>query len=274
MGRCIARLIAAAMLLIGTGTGQQHSRSEDGQASRPVLKPYSALVAGVSPGIAPGAAASLFGDNLATGVAIAAPPYPTILGGVTLQINDSAGVAHSAHLLYVSPKQINYIVPVSTPVGPATIQTAGMSSVSASVHVDAVLPALFTADADGKGVVAATAERRLSPGGPTFLIPVFQCAAPGNCTSVPLDPGLDAPVTVTLYATGIHNRPRDSNVTLTIGGTQVPVTSVTSYNEDSPMAGIDQVVFPLVLTLRGKGEVDVVLTVDGVASNAGRINIQ
>jgi uncharacterized protein (TIGR03437 family) len=54
----------------------------------------------------------------------------------------------------------------------------------------------------------------------------------------------------------------------------VPIRSITSSDEASALAGIDQVTFGLPLTLRGAGEVDVFLTVDGVESNHGRINIR
>ena len=156
------------------------------------VKPYTVLAAGVSPGIAPGAEASVFGDNLApiTVAAEASAPYPTTLGTVSLHVTDSAGVTREARLLYVSPSQINYIVPTATAAGPATLRTSGGSNISLSVHVDTVLPLIFTADADGRGVVAATAVRQIAPNAPKFAVPVFQCDAPGQCSSVPIDPGV------------------------------------------------------------------------------------
>jgi uncharacterized protein (TIGR03437 family) len=39
-------------------------------------------------------------------------------------------------------------------------------------------------------------------------------------------------------------------------------------------AGLDQVNIALTLNLRGMGETELILTVDGVASNTTRINIQ
>jgi uncharacterized protein (TIGR03437 family) len=60
-------------------------------------------------------------------------------------------------------------------------------------------------------------------------------------------------------------------VMVTIGGMPVPVL----YADPQPdVPGLDQVNVGLTLGLRGSGEVDVVVTVDGVSSNAVRVNIK
>ena len=65
-----------------------------------------------SSAIAPGSLASLYGQNLAAATAQAGSlPLPISLGGVTLAVTDSAGVQRNAPLLYVSPSQINFLVP-------------------------------------------------------------------------------------------------------------------------------------------------------------------
>src|SRR3954454_7692008 len=145
----IVRLALLGLLLAAAGLAQ--------------TRIYTALAAGTSPGVAPGAVASMFGDNLASTTAAADAPYPTTLGGVTLQFTDNAGVTRAARLLYVSPRQINYIVPAATAIGPAVVRVNQSATLSASMHVDSVLPALFTADTDGQGVVAATAVRTVIP---------------------------------------------------------------------------------------------------------------
>ena len=65
------------------------------------VRPHTAQVTGVSPAVAPGAAATLFGDNLATTTADGEAPYPTTLGGVTLEVTDNAGVTCAARLLFI-----------------------------------------------------------------------------------------------------------------------------------------------------------------------------
>jgi uncharacterized protein (TIGR03437 family) len=99
---------------------------------------------------------------------------------------------------------------------------------------------------------------------------VFTCSG-STCTSVPIDVGLDTPVYLTLYGTGIRNRSSLSNVKATIHGIGVPVL----YAGPQPsFTGLDQVNMALTLNLRGSGESNVVLTVDGQTSNTVTVNIQ
>lgn len=146
---------------------------------------------------------------------------------------------------------------------------------SGTAQIQAVAPALFTANANGQGVVAATAYRTVIPTTIATPVPVFQCGnAPGSCTSVPIALGVDTPVFVTFYATGLRGRSSDSAVNVTIGSQTIPAKSIASIDETSALAGIDQVTVGITLALRDAGEVDVVLTVEGKTSNTGRINIK
>jgi uncharacterized protein (TIGR03437 family) len=101
-------------------------------------------------------------------------------------------------------------------------------------------------------------------------VTVFQCSG-SNCTSVPIQLGVDTPIYVTFYGTGIRNRSSLANVSATIHGISVPV----QYAGPTPgFTGLDQVNVLLPLTLRGSGESNVVLTVDGQTSNTVTINVQ
>ncbi|HLK19212.1 MAG TPA: hypothetical protein VKT81_09655, partial [Bryobacteraceae bacterium] len=72
--------------------------------------------------IAPNSLASLYGKDLASGIAHAGTqPLPAILGGVTLSVTDSAQKTWPAPLLYVSPAQINFVVPDNTAPGMAQL---------------------------------------------------------------------------------------------------------------------------------------------------------
>ena len=70
--------------------------------------------------------------NLTTATAVAeSNPAPTSLAGLTVVVEDSAGVARNAPLFFVSPGQFNFLVPQGTAPGPATISvTGGASAVS------------------------------------------------------------------------------------------------------------------------------------------------
>ena len=70
---------------------------------------------------------------------------------------------------------------------------------------------------------------------------------------------------------GIRNRSSLAGVAATINGISVPVL----YAGPAPnYPGLDQVNVGLVLSLRGAGESNVVLAVDGQASNIVTINVQ
>jgi uncharacterized protein (TIGR03437 family) len=223
--------------------------------------------------VAPDSLASLYSANLAPGDASALlQPLPTQLGGVTLTVTDSAGVPRAAPLIFVSPGQINFLVPDGTAAGPATVAVAGADATGAfAASVQPVAPALFSMNGTGSGVAAATAIK-VQAANPQLqsAVPVFRCDASG-CVAVPISLGLDTPVYLTLYGTGIRDRSSLANVAVAINGVSVPV----SYAGPTPnFPGLDQVNIALPVGLRGSGQANVVLTVDGKASNAVQVDIQ
>ena len=222
-----------------------------------------------SSAVAPDSLASLYGANLAPGFAQAsAQPLPLALGGVTLSVTDAAGAGRSAPLLYVSPGQINFVVPDGTAPGLATLVVSGQTFTAA---VQPVAPTLFSMNGAGSGVAAATAIM-VQAANPVlqFSVPVFQCAG-SSCASVPIVLGVDTPVYVSFFGTGIRNRSSLANVAMTINGIGAPVL----YAGPAPgYTGLDQVNAGLLLSLRGSGESNVVLTVDGQVANTVTINVQ
>lgn len=103
----------------------------------------TAVVNGASftPGVAPGSFASIFGENLAAATAaVSTTTWPTTLGGVTVLVNGRATPLHS-----VSPGQINFQVPVATPVGAATaeVRLSGAASAAFSFNVVAAAPGVL-----------------------------------------------------------------------------------------------------------------------------------
>ena len=203
--------------------------------------------------LAPQSIAVAYGSNLATTTAQAGgATLPIKLGQIGVTVKDSAGVSRAAGLYYVSPGQVDYVVPAGTAAGVAMV-TVGTTTSAALIAP--VGPGLFSADGSGTGVAAALAVRA-STNGTQVPVPVFQCGATG-CASVPMDLGLASDILVVeLYGTGIQGRSSQSNVVAEIGG--VPAT-VAYAGAQTQYAGLDQVNLYVPRSLAGAGEVPVVL---------------
>src|SRR5207253_305378 len=99
-----------------------------------------------SSAVAPNSIASMYGQNPATSTAQAiSQPLPTSLGGVNVTVQDATGAQRQAPLIYVSPSQINFIVPDGTAPGAARFTVAnGTTTSSATGSVQTVAPSLFS----------------------------------------------------------------------------------------------------------------------------------
>ena len=115
-----------------------------------------------STSFAPNSFATIYGDSLATGQFMApSVPLPTSLGGTTVTVTDSAGNQLAAGLNYVSPGQINFLIPSNTALGQAkvTVTTPSGVSISTTILITNTAPGLFSANANGQGVAAALVQR-------------------------------------------------------------------------------------------------------------------
>ena len=219
--------------------------------------------------------ASVFGAGLATTIQLApaGEALPTQLGGTKVIVKDALGVERAAPLFFVSPTQVNYLVPAETALGLATVTvTSGDGMVSAgAVPITAVAPGLFTANADGKGVPAAQIQRVRSNGTSSFESLTQYDSVQKRFVPLPIDLNTPDQLYLILYGTGVRHQQNLSNVSLTIDGVSVPVLYA-STQED--FIGLDQINVQLPRTLSGRGEVNVVLTVEGKVANTARINLK
>ena len=108
--------------------------------------------ASFGPLVVPGGIASLFGTNLADGVAIAdRTPLPTALGGVRVLVN-----ALPAPLFFVSPRQINFQVPFEAD-SPGNVDVVvtrnGEGSPSEPASMAEFAPAVFINPATGEPII-------------------------------------------------------------------------------------------------------------------------
>ncbi len=225
--------------------------------------------------LAPDSIASLFGVGMA-GAAQASPglPLPTTISGSQVVVRDAMGVARAAPLFFVSPTQINLLIPAGTATGVATVKAVLNDGFVACglATITSVAPALFTANASGRGVVAAVV-LRVRPDGTQTYEPVARFDPSQNIfLPIPIDLGPEGDqVYLILYGTGFRYRSSLGNVTIAIGGIAVGAL----YAGDVPgLEGLDQVNALAPRSLMGRGEVDVVLTVDGREANTARVSIK
>ncbi|HKQ79714.1 MAG TPA: hypothetical protein VJ810_38830, partial [Blastocatellia bacterium] len=241
--------------------------------TRSVTSVSAASYAGQS--LASEAIAAAFGQRLATQFALAHNlPLPTTLAGTTVKVRDSAGEERLAPLFFVSPTQINYQIPAGTDPGDATVTiTSGDGQVSTGmINVAAVAPGLFSASGSGQGVAAAYV-LRVKADGARSEEPVAQYdAAQNRFVMLPIDLGAeDEQVYLILYGTGFRHQRDLTAVTVKLGDV---ATEALYAGSQGGYEGLDQLNLRLPRILAGRGEVDVVLNVNGHEANRVKVHIK
>lgn len=204
--------------------------------SAPSIKATAGIVnaASFSTAIAPNTWASILGGGLSatTGTWQSSDfvnnALPTKLDGVTVTIN-----GEPAYVEYVSPTQINFLVPADVSAGAAQIQLTnnGLASATESTEIQTVAPSFF--QFAGTKYIAATHSDNVSLVGPPNLIK--------GATTTPAGPG----ETIVLYGNGfgVTNPPVPNGQlitaalplattpTITIGGIPVPAVVFAGLSE-------------------------------------------
>ena len=145
--------------------------------------------------IAPNTWASIKGNGLSATTGtwnVAGATLPTEVNGVGVTINGTA-----VPVSFVSNTQINFLVPSTTPIGPAQVQTTnnGLTSEAVAVNVDTLAPGFFTLGANAtSGYVYIAAEHA---DGTLIGLPAT------IKTATPAEPG----ETIVLFATGLGPTP-------------------------------------------------------------------
>jgi uncharacterized protein (TIGR03437 family) len=234
---------AASALLVSFGNGAMAVANAAGGAAE----------------IAPNSLASAYGQALGMVESVSAAGPVQALAGVSASITDALGVARPLAITYAGPSQVNFLVPDGIANGSAAVN---VGAVSGSVMVSGVAPGLFSMGASR--TAAALAVRVQKGQTAQSAVPVFDCSS-GTCAAVPIAIDDQSTVYVSLYGTGI--RGAASSLACTVGGVTVPVVYAGSQGA---FPGLDQVNISIPPALRGRGEVDVVVT--GVkTSNAVRL---
>jgi virginiamycin B lyase len=212
-----------------------------------------------------------FGSRLATATLTSTTlPLPTELANTRVSVRDSSGTTRAAPLFFVSPGQINYLMPAGTANGTATVTIT--SDDIGTVQIAAVAPGLFAANADGRGVAAASVLRVTADGSQIYEQPaaVFDTAQ-NRFIARAIDLGSESDrVFLILYGSGLRSRSALSAVTAKLGGIEATVSFAGAQGD---LIGVDQVNLLLPRSLIGRGEVAVVLTVDGRVANTVMVKI-
>src|SRR5258708_6643108 len=78
-------------------------------------------------------------------------PLLTMIAGVSVTVVDSTSSQFQAPLFFVSPGQVNFLVPEGVASGPAKVTISNFSGVytSGTFNIAAIAPALYTQDGTG-----------------------------------------------------------------------------------------------------------------------------
>ncbi|HEX3143474.1 MAG TPA: lamin tail domain-containing protein, partial [Pyrinomonadaceae bacterium] len=196
--------------------------------------------------LAPNSIAAAQGTNLANTTTqtqrLADGTFPTSVGAVRVMVNGRA-----AQIFFVSPTQINFLVPPQTETGTAEVVVTNSENFPArgTVSILRAAPGIFTKTGDGIGEGLILNADTLQEG--------------------PFDPTA-GDLRLTIFATGARNA---AVTTVSIGGRIVNAEMVVSSNT---MPGLDEVHVRVPGDLRGAGTVNLLVTSDGRDSNPVTIN--
>ena len=219
--------------------------------------------------LAPGVLATIYGENLATETAVA-PASQETLGGIRVRVGN-----RPAQLSFVSPGQVNLLIPEEAPVGATTLEIFSGEARRASrqVQLNRIAPAVFTFNGQGNGVVAGVALR--ARGGEQQYESIAQYdAVTRQYRTRPIDPGTENErVFLVVYLSGLR-RADPEKVKVVIGGDEL--TPLYAGTSGSP--GLDQINVELPRTLSGRGPVKLAVSaIDATqnirTSNAGELEI-
>ena len=274
--------LALLVLLCGVAIRLVSVDSSAVAAQAPTVFTLSA--ASYEPVVTPDSIATAFGAQLATATAAGSDTdpntpgvqLPTTLGGTFVEVN-----GQRAGLFFVSPTQINLLIPANVNAGTATVRVVAGNGVTSlgTVLVNTVSPAIFTANSDGRGVPAAILLRVKQNGAQSFETLAQFDTRTGKLIPTPIDLGTEGEqVFAILYATGIRRASDPNND----GNLNETVRAVFAGSQTTPqfagrlaeLAGLDQVNVLIPRNLIGRGKVALSLSAPNApASNAVELEI-
>jgi uncharacterized protein (TIGR03437 family) len=214
-----------------------------------------------------------FGNELATNAQAATTlPLPISLAGTTVSVRDSTNKDFFAPLFFVSPGQVNYLMPAGLALGPATVSVTNAAGrlASGTVTIEPVAPALFAANANGSGVPAAVLLRIKADG--TQVYEPMAVLQGNQFFALPIDLSDETEqVFLVAYGTGLRNHRSLETVSARVSNIEVPVLFAGAVEG---LPGLDQLNVRLPHTLKGYGPGDFSVLVEGKPTNGLRIRIK
>ncbi len=216
---------------------------------------------------APDALVAAFGKRLATETQVATN-WTTSLADTTVTVTDAAGVKRNGYVLFVSPTQVNYVMPANTASGLALVEIISGDGyvTSCTLTVTSVAPGLFSANATGQGWANGLALRVKADQSQVYEPLVQYDTRAQDFIPQPLAVNQpDEKVFLVLFGTGWRWRNDLANVTARIGGIPLPI----QYCGSGPTnyLGLDQLNIELPASFAGRGKVTLELTVEGQNAN-------
>lgn len=219
--------------------------------------------------LAPDSITTAYGQNFAAAAELApTPDWPTTLGGVSVQIRDTNARTHNARIYFVSPNQVNYQLPPELPEGFAWVSVRNVQGQTQSglIRITKTAPGVFFA---GPNIGAAALLLRAFPDGrqeveSTLIVGTNGDVLPRGLT---LGPAPEQEV-ILLFGTGFRGHNGLGSLSATIGNVPAQVLYAGPQNE---YPGLDQINILIPKSLRGRGQVDLRLRVNGVPSNVVRL---
>lgn len=178
--------------------------------------------------VAPESIVVTFGSGLATNTVTAATtPWPTSLGGTTIQITDARGTSRAAPIYYVTPTQIAYLIPAGTAPGNATV---AIGTQRHTITVAETAPGIYSANQRGTGVASAT-YLKVNARGQRSEGLLFN---PTTLEAAPIPVAAGDQIYLLLYGTGL----RGGSATATVNDIQVAVAGPVAQGQ---YQGLDQI---------------------------------
>ncbi len=197
---------------------------------------------------------AIFGSNLATNtLAAGATPLPTTLANRRVTISDGTGVERPTPLLYVSPTQINCIIPTGLTSGWQIVRLYDETrpiAISFAI-IDVPISGYFSLNGTGRDVAAGFITR-VKLGNLQSVEPIARYDDNlKKFVPVPIDFGTETDrIFLTIFGTGFRSIPQASFFA-TIGGSSATVT----YAGPQPsFAGLDQINLEIPRSLKGRGD--------------------